>query len=377
MPHATPPHPIDRAVSWLGHRAREARLHAQRRLAPEGTPSLLVFPGGPRDGNAAGLRAWNIADRLRHQGFRTVVVPKQLELVQRQRVFRAEHPDIVLFQKCRDPLHHPDHFPGAIHVLDLDDADFVDPKLTGRMTEVASKCHGAIAGSRHVAAWLESHCPRVRLIWTGSPMADHTPSTTPGARPDTVGFAVSDVLRYRREAEFVREVAVRVARRRPFTLRVQGAGDPDEIRRLFAPVEEAGATLQLVPHLPYDAFVRSLEQLAVGLAPLFSEPDSFGAGKSFGKILAYLAADVPVVTSDAADHAVFFRHGVSGYIARDPDDWADAVLRYLQDPTLRDRTAAEARRDFVDRLSLDAAANQTADFLRSLTLQPEAGDRTP
>ena len=114
-----------------------------------------------------------------------------------------EQPDFVLLQKCRDPLNRPEYFPGSLTVLDLDDADFVDPKLVGIMEQVASRCNGAIAGSRFVARWLDQFCPSVVVVWTGSPLTNSTPKSRPSQRGSVVGWAVSDVLGYRAEAELV------------------------------------------------------------------------------------------------------------------------------------------------------------------------------
>jgi hypothetical protein len=68
--------------------------------------------------------------------------------------------------------------------------------------------------------------------------------------------------------------------------------------------------------------VRSLGSFAVGLHPVCTN-HAFSLGKSFGKLLAYLAADVAIVTSNAVDHPLFFTDGVNGTLVGDDlEAWA-------------------------------------------------------
>ncbi|MEY8842268.1 hypothetical protein AB9K41_24835, partial [Cribrihabitans sp. XS_ASV171] len=59
--------------------------------------------------------------------------------------------------------------------------------------------------------------------------------------------------------------------------------------------------MELKPFMSYDEFLASLRDVAVGLSPVHPDSD-FSKGKSFGKILAYLDAKVPVICSEAVDH---------------------------------------------------------------------------
>jgi glycosyltransferase involved in cell wall biosynthesis len=330
----------------------------------------MVFPGGPDNGFSSGLRGWQLAAALNKRGYRALVIPPQLELEQRQRLFRLEKPDIVFFQMCRDKWHHPDLFPGAKYVLDLDDADFLDPKLRPMVQEVAAASDGCIAGSRFIADWLKQHCTEVEMVWTGSPLFTNRPKVPPSQREHVVVWAVSNVLAYRREAELVRDVALSCAQDTSFVLRIQGGGNLEEIREIFSPVEDAGVACEFAGYCNYKRFVKSLETASVGLAPLWTEEGSFSTGKSFGKVLAYLAADVPVVASNAVDHPIFFKHGMNGFLAQDVDEWAWAIRELILSPELRDAVASEARADSMRKLTVAAASIRVSHFLDRLIAGP-------
>lgn len=63
----------------------------------------------------------------------------------------------------------------------------------------------------------------------------------------------------------------------------------------------------------------------------------FSRGKSFGKLLAYLIADVAIVASNNVDHPLFFQDGVNGVLApNDVDRWVEGTALLLQDlPSVR------------------------------------------
>ena len=115
----------------------------------------------------------------------------------------------------------------------------------------------------------------------------------------------------------------------------------------------------------YDAFLQSLEEIAVGLNPLIAM-DGFSAGKSFGKVLAYLDAGVPTINTPNVDHPLFFEHGRNGFLAgADAALWADLILAMIDDPSKRGQIAEAARLDLVKRLSLPAAGRRVDETLRS------------
>jgi glycosyltransferase involved in cell wall biosynthesis len=89
----------------------------------------------------------------------------------------------------------------------------------------------------------------------------------------------------------------------------------------------------------------------------------YSRGKSFGKILSYLDAEVPVIASDEVDHSLFFDGG-SGVVSNDAAVWTDAVVRLLSEPQARDAMAAQATRKMIGQLTLQAAVNKVEATLR-------------
>jgi glycosyltransferase involved in cell wall biosynthesis len=78
--------------------------------------------------------------------------------------------------------------------------------------------------------------------------------------------------------------------------------------------------------------------------------DLWSRGKCGLKILQYMAAGLPVVANPVGVQAEMVQHGVTGFIAETPAQWAEAIGLLARDPALRRRMGqagrARAEKDF-------------------------------
>jgi glycosyltransferase involved in cell wall biosynthesis len=130
---------------------------------------------------------------------------------------------------------------------------------------------------------------------------------------------------------------------------VVGQHPPSQVLALAGPrVEVTGH----VPDLdPYWARAR------VMVAPL-----RYGAGVK-GKLLASLAAGVPVVTTAVGNEGIDLADGTQALIGETPATLADHVTRVLSDAELARRLAREGRRHIGERFSESAMRGQLRDAL--------------
>lgn len=319
------------------------------------------------------MRGYEIAAALRSLGWRATVVPPQLSLCQRERIIRRERPDLLLLQQARHPLNRPDLY-SIPCVFDIDDADWCDPARADAIVACCRQSAAVIAGSRAVAEWCGGRNANTTVIWTGTPMPPRPGYPPQSERGPVVAWAHSSPLGYPHEAALVRDVLVRLAQQTKFDYWVYGVA-PHQRQAMephLAPIRSAGVTVRSFPFMPYGSFLRTLQEVAVGLQPVCSE-NPYSQGKSFGKVLAYVASGVPVVASDAVDHPLFFRDGVNGFLAGDGKDesahiesWVTAVRQLLEDPARRQRIADAAYTDGVAQLSTESAALRVDGVLRSV-----------
>lgn len=342
-------------------RAREVAIWPDRLMIARGRGPLAVFlPAYGRHG-AALLRIHNIAFALRAHGWRTLVLPSTLDLSQRRRLLAAMAPDVVVMQGARHPLNRPAFYPEQRIVYDMDDADFHLAHLAQPVAQAMSEVAGVITGSQYIAQWCRTMGVRADVIWTATPVSARR-AVPQSQRPPVVAWAQTAPASYVREAEWVLEVMKRLTARCPdVRLRLydrKGQGDRD----FLAQFENAGIRTEWRPSTKYRDYLASFDDVALGLAPLCAQAP-FNRGKSFGKVLAYLDARVPVIASDACEHGRFF-DPQSGVVSNDKGVWVDRMAALLADAPARQSMADRAFAQFQSRLSLEEAARRTDQILR-------------
>lgn len=347
----------------IGRQVYESLAHGARLVQRPGLPRLVILPCGPRQLGSSNLRAWQVGRCLRRLGWRVTVIPSQCKLAQRTRIIRWEKPDLILIQKGRHPHNWPRYYPGIPTVFDLDDADFLDRH---QAEQIAACCEGSravIAGSRYVADWCARHNPNVHVVWTGGLLSGQPVAPSAGRRPVLI-WASSDAPGYPEDAALVRSLVTRLADHVPFEFRLHGIRPhwPPEFLATFTSLPVPTRT---VPFQPYLQMIASMGEAAVGLNPICLESE-YNKGKSFGKVLPYLAARVAVVASNALEMPLFFRHGETGYLAEGLDEWVEHAARLLRDPDLRQAIADRAYDAFLRELTVDAAARKVDRVLRGV-----------
>ena len=91
-----------------------------------------------------------------------------------------------------------------------------------------------------------------------------------------------------------------------------------------------------------DTEVASLQTLDVGIMPLLDGP--FERGKCGYKLIQYMACGLPVVASPVGVNRQIVEHGVNGFLAETPAQWADALQTLLADPGATQRMGQAGRR---------------------------------
>jgi glycosyltransferase involved in cell wall biosynthesis len=103
----------------------------------------------------------------------------------------------------------------------------------------------------------------------------------------------------------------------------------------------------LVEVVPWSVQVElpTLRRMDIGLYPL--PDDDWVQGKSGLKALQYMALGLPVVASAVGCNHRVVRHGLTGYLVREEEEWLNALRRLIANPNLR-RRLGEAGRHLVD-----------------------------
>ncbi len=102
--------------------------------------------------------------------------------------------------------------------------------------------------------------------------------------------------------------------------------------------------------------------------------DAWSRGKCGLKILQYMAAGLPVVANPVGVQADLVRHGETGFLARTPTEWIEALRRLAGDPALRRRLGQAGRRRVETEFSVAAGAARWLAVLDALRPTPSRKD---
>ncbi len=361
--------------------------------AVENQLRVLFLTKYPRQGPSSRYRVYQFIPYLEREGFTCTVqslhVPGYLESLfdgRRQSVFyhfgrmlkrvaaaaSATRHDVVCIQKELLPYVPPilEYFiyqSGAPVIYDLDDAIFLrytesrNPLvrlLLGRkIPGVLKRSTVVLAGNDFLRAYAARYSDGAVLFPTVIDTARYHPAPrySTGGRTQmreglpTVGWIGSpQTVRYVEEkGEILRRLAGKVH----FTLRIIGAPR----------FGISGVRVEAIPWRE-EHEAQELQRCDIGIMPL---PDTmWSRGKCGLKLLQYMAAGLPVVTSPYGGAADIITHGVHGFIARTDDEWVDHILALLGDPALCIRLGRAGRRRVEIEFSLERWAPRLAGIIR-------------
>lgn len=130
-----------------------------------------------------------------------------------------------------------------------------------------------------------------------------------------------------------------------------------------------GARPEQVQGTPFEARpwqehseVTQLQSFDIGIMPLPDEP--WERGKCGYKLIQYMACGLPVVASPVGVNTTIVRPDENGWLADTPEQWAAAISRLAEDPSLRQQMGAAGRKQVEDTYCLQVQASRLIGMLR-------------
>lgn len=221
-------------------------------------------------------------------------------------------------------------------VFDFDDAIFCNsdgtpsPTRMRRFAAMASACDHLLAGNRFLADKAERCNRAVTIVPTCVDITRYAGEyRKPEDTLDLVWIGSRSTRKYLLEAlPALRLAAVRVPR-----LRLKIIADFD--------LPDAGLPTLAIPWSA-ETEARELGSSHIGIAPM--RADDWSRGKCALKVLQYMAAGLPVISSAAGANAEVVIAGETGYLVGDDESWAERIAQLADDAALRDRLGSEGRR---------------------------------
>jgi glycosyltransferase involved in cell wall biosynthesis len=198
---------------------------------------------------------------------------------------------------------------------------------TPAMLQLADR---AVVENEYTGDFAARHCPAVTTI-TGpidTQRYHPAPQKSEGNRVVLGWIGSATTLPYLDLIEApLRRLAVRFPH---LQLRIIGAVD----------VNIQGISVEASPWT-LESEVRELQSFDIGLMPIPDDP--WTRGKGGYKLLQYMAAGLPVVTSPVGINRQIVRHGVDGFWATTLPEWEEHLARLIENPQLRSEMGEQGR----------------------------------
>lgn len=231
-------------------------------------------------------------------------------------------------------------------VFDFDDAIFCNtdgtPSRTrmARFVAMARACDHVIAGNAFLASHAAAFNPAVTLVPTCVDAARYrAEAEKPADSLDLVWIGSHSTRKYLAEAM-------------PW-LKAAAEKTPNLRLKIVADFDLPGCGVATLPVAwRADAEARELAASHIGIAPM--RDDDWSRGKCALKVLQYMAAGLPVVSSRAGANAEVIVDGAHGFLAATPAEWAERIARLAQDAELRRRMGEAGRRLVATDFSIES-----------------------
>lgn len=321
---------------------------------------ILFLVTGKDNGFASGLRGYSVARQLADFDWDAITINEDLYLFQVNIILYIFNPDFIYLQKLRSPLNDINNYPNYKCILDVDDADYLDERSTGKYIDNAKQAALCIAGSENVANWLKKYNTNVQVVWTSS--QDINVKKPTNSLP-IICWATSTPFNYPIEAEFVKNLISKLKINFDFQFYLIGVKNQEEAQNYLLQIDKGLDKLYSFPFVPYKSLLEILTKVDIGLAPIFPENNPFSSGKSFGKVLAYLNTECLCVASNNLEHRKFF-DGNNGLLCDDSlDHWYKDIEKALNNRIFMKKLARQGKKDYREKLTLIPITKSLSEIL--------------
>jgi glycosyltransferase involved in cell wall biosynthesis len=296
----------------------------------------FLFLAKSESNPATRYRAQFIIDALRRRGDQVDVYYEPGIFLQLQVLIKSFSADLVFVQRKLFSLSFLDLLARCAKkiVFDFDDAIFlrsdgeVSPTRMSRFEKMVAMSDCILAGNRYLAESARALSDKVHLIPTCLDVNRYLIATKKDPLVTLVWIGSASTSRY---LEFHRDKLEALGRAFP-ELRLKIIGDFE--------FEMEHLTLEIIPWTQSTEVV-ALVSSHIGIAPMTD--DLWTRGKCALKIIQYMAAGLPVVTSRVGANKEVVVDGQTGYLVDSQEEWVDAIGRLIDSDSLRIQMGEQGR----------------------------------
>lgn len=240
------------------------------------------------------------------------------------------------------------------HQYDTAARPFVRRMLGGKLEPLLRGAAACMCGNAYLRDYADNFCDRTIILPTVVDTDAYGAATVERQRALAIGWiGTPSTWAYLRP---ILPVLADLAAERGIRIRVVGAGAAAETDRFLG--------LDLIDWQE-ETEIAEVQQMDIGVMPLPDE--AWARGKSGYKLIQYMACGLPVVASPVGVNTDIVNVGETGFLARTPAEWRQALIALLDDAVLRRRMGEGGRRRAEEYYSLKRCAPVMVEMFRSIT----------
>jgi glycosyltransferase involved in cell wall biosynthesis len=225
-----------------------------------------------------------------------------------------------------------------------------NPTRMRRFRRTVARADLVLAGNPYLARYVVQCGGAVEVVPTGLDASRYTPKTDHGSGGPLRLVWIGSRSTLKRVEPFVDMLSELGRRVKNLQLRIIAD----------AGLDVPGLEVENMPWTRADE-ARLLSECDIGIAPLPDTP--YTRGKCAFKVLQYMAAGLPVVTSPVGANAEYVADGETGYHAIDTVGWIETVQRLASDVSLRRSMGLAGRRRVESEFDISVLGPRVAELI--------------
>ncbi|RKZ91428.1 MAG: hypothetical protein DRQ43_10135 [Gammaproteobacteria bacterium] len=251
-------------------------------------------------------------------------------------------------------------------IYDFDDANFIKPDGSESHTRYASFKRFMLnsdhiwAGNNYLALEAKKFTPKVSIVPTSiKPEKYAIEAQKPENTFDLVWIGSQSTSRYIKEIIPVLEKASEQL--------------PNLRLKIIADFKATSDKFEIIS-LPWSSSIEAYELASshVGLAPMPDTP--WSRGKCGLKVLQYMTAGLPVISSNSGVNAEIIEDGITGYLVDSDEQWIDALEKLYKNRSQLNNMGINARKEVNQHYSINAVYQIISGDLKKLCLTNTVSD---
>ena len=240
------------------------------------------------------------------------------------------------------------------YILELDDAYFLaydSGPLKQKVPKLMKNASAIIAGSHYLKAYAEKWNHNVHLVPTVVDLKDYPePKQHQETEAVTIGWMGSPSTS--KELLLLEKSFKKLDQK--FNIKFLFVGSPD-----------LDINLNNVEYRNWqeEKVISDILDMDIGIMPL--ENDEWNKGKCGFKLIQYMAAGIPVVTSKVGENTYIVQNGEQGFYADTDEQWVVSLSKLVESVALRQTMGGKAAQKIKDHYSLESVSKSYVELIEN------------